>query len=57
MEHRKIYSLRQGVLNNDERAAIAYLLVKAGYTVRMGKERPKGKTSGAYIYFIEYWEE
>lgn len=57
MEHRKIYSLRQGVLNEDDRLSLAALLIKAGYTVRIGKERPKGKTNGAYIYFVEYWEE
>lgn len=53
----RIYTQKQGALNDNDRQAMAALLIKAGYTVRIGKERPAGKTSGAYIYFVEYWEE
>ncbi|MCM1545270.1 MAG: resolvase [Ruminococcus sp.] len=57
MNRKRIYAQKQGVLNANDREALALLLVKAGYAVRIGKERPAGKTNGAYIYFVEYWEE
>lgn len=57
MNRKKIYAKKHGVLNAEDRQALAALLIKAGYTVRIGRERPTGKTSGAYIYFVEYWEE
>jgi len=52
----KIYSQKSGALNEAERIEIAKLLIKAGYIVRVGKEKPPGKQSGANVYFIEYWE-
>lgn len=42
-------------LNDEDRQNICKYLVKAGYTVRIGKEKPEGKKSP--VYFIEYWEE
>ena len=42
-------------LNDDDRSNLVGLLVKAGYTVRIGKERPGNK--GQTKYFVEYWEE
>ena len=32
----------------------ARLLVKAGYTVRIGKEKPANKPNGAYVFYIEF---
>lgn len=49
----KIKSLKTGALNEDDRLALAKLLVKAGYTVRIGKEL-QGKRSE---YFVEALEE
>ena len=53
----KIYSQKSGALNEQDRLEIAKMLIKAGYAVRIGREKPVGKQNGAYVYFIEYWEE
>lgn len=50
----RIYSL-SGKLNDTDRQEICGYLVKAGYTVRIGREYPEGKRT--YRYFVEYWEE
>ncbi len=42
-------------LNDDDRNALVCLIAKAGYAVRIGKERPGGK--GQTMYFVEFWEE
>lgn len=42
-------------LNDEDRNALCCLLIKSGYAVRIGKERPGGK--GQTIYFVEFWEE
>lgn len=42
-------------LNDEDRNTLCCLLVKAGYAVRIGKERPGGK--GQTMYFVEFWEE
>lgn len=56
-KRQRIYGVGRGQLNADERLEIVKLLAKAGYTVRVGCERPDGKTNGANIYFVEYWYE
>lgn len=50
----RIYN-RLGKINDEDRNVMVSLLAKAGYAVRIGKERPgdRGKTQ----YFVEYWEE
>lgn len=55
MNTQRIYSQKNNALNEQDRLDMARLLIKAGYTVRLGRERT-GKSS-AYTYFIEYWEE
>lgn len=50
----KIYPLKNGNLNETERLEIARLLIKAGYTVRLGKEKPAGKST--VVHFVEYWD-
>lgn len=40
-------------LSEAERLELARLYIKAGYTVRLGRERPAGKPSGQYIPFVE----
>lgn len=42
-------------LNDDDRNQLCCLLIKSGYAVRIGKERPGGK--GQTMYFVEFWEE
>ncbi|MCR5791362.1 MAG: hypothetical protein K6G83_15875 [Lachnospiraceae bacterium] len=42
-------------LNDEDRSVLVGLLVKSGYAVRIGKERPGNK--GQTKYFVEYWEE
>lgn len=52
----KIYGLKQGALNEQERLELAKLLIKAGYTVRLGTEiLPNSKNSKRY--FVEFYEE
>lgn len=57
MNKNRVYSQKSGALNETDRIEIARLLIKAGYSVRLGREKPAGKQNGAFIYFIEYWEE
>lgn len=51
----KIYEQKDGQLNKEDRLELAKLLVKAGYTVRVGREKPPGKRT--YVYFVEYKED
>ena len=44
-----------GKVNDEDRNILVGLLAKAGYAVRIGKERPGNK--GQTKYFVEYWEE
>jgi hypothetical protein len=39
--------------NHEKRLELAKLLVEAGFSARVGKEKNDGKT----VYFVEYWEE
>lgn len=48
MERQKIY-----VSNTEDRLALAAVLIKNGYTVRMSREKPGNKVA----YFVEYWRE
>lgn len=52
----RIYSLKQNSLNEEDRLELARLLAKAGYTVRLGREKPPGKPNGAFQYYVEFWE-
>ncbi|WP_206458675.1 resolvase [Anaerovorax sp. IOR16] len=52
----RIYSLKSGSLNEADRLEIARLLIKAGYTVRIGREKPSGRKSSAYVHFVEFEE-
>jgi hypothetical protein len=54
MERQRIYSLL-GKINDDDRSQMVCLLAKAGYAVRIGRERPGNK--GQMQYYIEYWKE
>ena len=52
----KIYSLKSGSLNEQDRLELARLLIKAGYAVRLGREKPQGKPNSQYSYFVEFSE-
>lgn len=51
----RIYSVKHGSLNENDRLDLARLLVKAGYTVRLGREKPK--KGSTWVYFVEYEEQ
>lgn len=53
MEKIKIIAPRNNGLNEAERLELGKLLIKAGYTVRVGSETKNGRT----VYFVEFWEE
>lgn len=55
MQKQRIYSIKNNSLNEQDRLNLVTLLVKAGYTARIGREKPK--PNAAYIYYVEYWEE
>lgn len=55
MGRKRITALKGSVLNAEDRFAIANLLIKAGYSVRIVKEKPANKST--LQYYIEYWEE
>lgn len=62
IERNRIYSLRKGSVqwNEEDRLQLSSLLVKAGYSVRIGRAAVKGKESKANAqmeYFVEFWEE
>lgn len=48
----KIYAQNGGTLTKQERLDLATLLVKAGYSVRLGKAKNDGKTT-EYVEFSE----
>ena len=50
----KIYAQKNGSLNEVERLELAKLLVKAGYTVRLGKEKQGNKATN--VFYVEYEE-
>lgn len=51
----RIYSVKDKGLNDQERLDLARLLIKAGYVVKIGREKPSRKSS--YMYYVEYWED
>lgn len=55
MERRQRIKNLLGKINDEDRQQLVCLLAKAGYAVRIGKERPGGK--GQTMYFVEFWEE
>lgn len=54
-----IRSIRGGSakLNEDDRIQLATLLIKAGYTVRIGYRPVPGDSKGRKEYVVEYTEE
>lgn len=54
-----IRNIRGGTagLNEEDRLLIAKLLIKAGYSVRIGHQVIPGNAKGKKEYIVEYWEE
>ena len=54
-----IRSIRGGSagLNEEYRLALAGLLIKAGYAVRIGHREIPGNAKGKKEYIVEYWEK
>lgn len=48
MERQKIY-----VTSTEDRLTVASVLIKSGYTVRMGREKQGNKL----VCFVEFWRE
>lgn len=53
MERNKIIPPKKNSLSEEDRLKLATLLIKAGFTVRVDKEKNGNTTS----YYVEYWEE
>ena len=54
MEECKITAQKDAKVNDSDRLALASLLIKFGYTVRIAKERKDGKTTNTI--FVAYKE-
>ena len=48
----KIYAQKHGKMSEEDRVQLAALLLKLGYTVRIGRERQGDRKP--WVYFIEY---
>ncbi|MBE6555536.1 MAG: resolvase [Ruminococcaceae bacterium] len=51
----KITVQRGGSMNDNDRLALASLLIKAGYTVRITREKKEGRAQA--VIAVEYREE
>lgn len=53
-----IRSIRGGSagLNEEDRLSLAQLLIKAGYSVRIGYQVIPGNAKGKKEYIVEHWE-
>jgi hypothetical protein len=50
----RISNQKLGALTEADLLEIARYLVKAGYTVRRGRERRGNRETGPYDYYVEY---
>ncbi len=55
MDKQRIYAQKSSTLNEGERLDLAKLLIKAGYTVRIKKEKVDGRSAVNYV--VEFWTE
>lgn len=55
MERQRIYAQKTSSLNENERLEVARLLIKAGYAVKIKKEKKDGRS--AINYVVEFWTE
>lgn len=52
----RIQDQKNGKLNEEDRLEIAKLLIKAGYTVKISREKKNSKSS-VNVYFVEFKED
>lgn len=62
MKKQVIRSIRKGSVqwNEEDRLALANLLIKAGYAVKIGRQQmagQEGKKNPTMEYTVEFWEE
>ena len=57
MSRCRIANKKQGGLNTEDRLELARLLIKAGYTVRIVKDKMPGAKTNTSAIFVEYWED
>lgn len=50
----RIQAQKYGSMTETDRLDMARILIKAGYVVRIGKEKASGKPNAAYIQYLEY---
>ena len=55
IQRQRIENTARQELNDEDRLELCRLLIKAGYTVRLVKEKPEGKKR--YEKYIKYWKE
>lgn len=55
MEEQKIIAQKSSKVNDEDRLSLATLLIKFGYTVRIGRERREGEK--ATTIFVGYKSE
>lgn len=55
MEKQRIYVLKDGKLSDEDKLDLCRLLIKAGYTVRIGKENKGTAEKPRYERFVECW--
>lgn len=55
MPRQRIENVSKQELSDADRLELCRLLIKAGYCVRLGKEKPENKRQ--YNKFVEYWIE
>lgn len=53
----RIYNQRNGALNEHDRLTLAQLLIKAGYTVRIDKEKKGTQKNSPNIHYVEFFED
>lgn len=55
MDKQRIYAQKSSTLNETDRLDLARLLIKAGYAVRIKKEKVDGRSAVNYV--VEFWTE
>ena len=56
MMEQRIYTQKDAKVNDADRLALAQLLLKFGYTVRISKEKKDGKTTNQYYVAFDKQE-
>lgn len=54
MERYKLFAIKAGAMNNEEKAQLCAILIKWGYTVRLVDVKVSEKKT---VSVVEYWRE